>query len=138
MGKSSKMIAIDKDQLRMYLSKLDRAKLELFLNMVITCRWEKGWFITNGSSAAFWADIHEACRVAGVNVPRALYTVQGQTFLKNNKNFYFDALDTKIIANMLCDAIDLDIEMATSAAKTLYRSGCSAMINYINSKISHR
>ena len=39
-----------------------------------------------------------------------------------------------MIANMLCDAIDLDIEVATSAAKKLYKSGYDAMINYINRK----
>ena len=134
----TKTITINKDKLRMYLKKLDRTKLESFLNMVISCRLERGWFITNGSSTNFWAQIHESCRAAGVNVPKALYTIKGQMFLKNNKNFYFDALDTKVIANMLCDAIDLDIETATSAAKTLYNSGCEAMINYINHKLSIR
>ena len=128
---SSKIISINKDELRMYLIKLDRIKLELFLNMIINCRVANGWFITNGSSTAFWTQIHEACRLAGVNVPKALNTVKGQKFLNNNKNFYFDALDTQTIANMLCDAIDLDIEIASSAAKKLYNSGYDAMINYI-------
>lgn len=128
---SNKMIAINKDKLRMYLKKLDRSKLESFLNMVISCRLEKGWFITNASSTEFWAKIHESCRAAGVNVPEALDTGEGQKFLKSNKNFYFNALDTKVIANMLCDAIDLNIDMATSAAKKLYNYGCDAMIDYI-------
>ena len=132
---SSKMIAINKDQLRMYLKKLDRVKLESFLNMVISCRLEMGRFITNGSSTAFWAKIHEASRAAGVNVPKALYTAKGQKFLKNNKNFYFDALGTTIIADMICDAIDLDVEVATAAAEKLYNSGYNEMINYIRDRI---
>ncbi len=132
---SSKMISINKDQLRMYLKKLDRAKLESFLNMVIICRLEKGWFITNGSSTTFWAKIYDACRAAGVKVPYELDSIEGQRFLKNNRSFYFNALDTQVIANMLCDAIDLDIETATSAAEKLYNSGYEAMVNYLNRKI---
>ena len=128
---SSETITINKDKLRTYLNKLDSARLESFLNMVISCRLEKGWFITNASSTGFWAKIHESCRAAGVNVPEALDTGEGQKFLKSNKNFYFNALDTKVIANMLCDAIDLNIDMATSAAQKLYNYGCDAMIDYI-------
>ena len=85
---SSKMIAINKDQLRMYLKKLDRAKLESFLNMVIICRLEKGWFITNGSSTTFWAKIYDACRAAGVKVPYELDSIEGQRFLKNNRKIF--------------------------------------------------
>ena len=136
--KHSTTVTVNKDKLRTYLKKLDREVLELFLNMVISCRREHGLFISDVSSAGFWGKIHEACREVGMNVPYELDSMEGQKFLKNNKNFYFDALDTKFIANMLCDAIDLDIEMATSAAKTLYHSGCAAMTNYINRKISHR
>ena len=108
--------------------------------MVISCRLARGWFITNSSSTDFWAKIHESCRAVGVNVPEALDSVEGQRFLNNNKNYFFDALDTKVIANLLCDAIDLNVKMATSAAKKLCNSGCNAMLDYIkreaNVKIS--
>ena len=67
--------------------------------------------------------------------PKALYTAKGQKFLKNNKNFYFDALGTTIIADMICDAIDLDVEVATAAAEKLYNSGYNEMINYIRDRI---
>jgi hypothetical protein len=80
--------------------------------------------------------IHEACRAAGVNVPEEFDSIEGQMFLNNNPGYYFNALSTKVIANMLCDAIDLDVEMALSAAKKLYNSGLDTMINYINSKIA--
>ena len=94
-------------------------------------------FVTDVSSAGFWAKIYESCRAAGVNVPEELDSNEGLEFLnnKNNKSFYFKALSTKVIANMLCDAIDLDIEVATSAAKKLYTSGCDAMSNYIHREI---
>lgn len=124
----------NKDKLRMYLKKLDRDDLELFLDMIVTCRWERGMFITDVSSAAFWAKIHESCREVGVNVPHELDSIEGQKFLNNNKNVYFKVLSTKMIANLLCDAIDLDIDVAASAAKKLYKSGYNAMINYINHK----
>ena len=126
---------VNKDKLRMYLKKLDRDSLESFLEMVIICRQHHGLFITDVSSAGFWEKIHESCREAGVNVPREFDSVEGQMFLNNNKNYYFDVLNTKVIANMLCDAIDLDVEIATSAAKKLYNSGSREMINYINRKI---
>ena len=131
----SSTAAVNKDKLRMYLKKLDRNKLESFLDTVVICRRQHGLFITDISSAGFWKKIHESCREAGVNVPREFDSVEGQMFLNNNKNYYFDALNTKVIANMLCDAIDLDVEIATSAAKKLYNDGCEAMVNYINRKI---
>ena len=133
---SNVMVSMNKDKLRTYLKKLDRVKLESFLNMVISCRLARGWFITNSSSTDFWGKIHESCRAVGVNVPEALDSVEGQRFLKNNKNYFFDALDAKVIANLLCDAIDLNIKMATSAAKKLCNSGCSAMLDYIRREVN--
>ena len=130
------MVSMNKDKLRTYLKKLDRVKLESFLNMVISCRLARGWFISNSSSTDFWAKIHESCREVGVKVPEALDSVEGQRFLKNNKNYFFDALDAKVIANLLCDAIDLNIKMATSAAKKLCNSGCSAMLDYIRREVN--
>lgn len=129
-------VTVNKSKLKMYLKKLDRDKLELFLNTVVVCRRQHGLFITDIGSAGFWAKIHEACRAVGVNVPEDLDSIEGRTFLNNNPRFYFKALTSNVIANMLCDAIDLDIEMASSAAKRLYNSGYNAMINYINRKIS--
>lgn len=125
----------NKDKLRAYLKKMDKEKLELFLDVVITCRLQHGLFITDVSSAGFWERIHESCRAAGVNVPKELDTIEGQTFLKNNPRYYSKALSTKVIANMLCDAIDLDVEMATATAKKLYTSGCDTMLNYLHHKI---
>ena len=134
--KQAATVTGNKDKLRMYLKKLDRNSLESFLDMVVTCRRNHGLFITDVSSAGFWAKIHESCRTAGVNVPKEFDSVEGQRFLNNNKSYYFDVLNTNVIANMLCDAIDLDVEMALSAAKKLYNSGLDTMINYINSKIA--
>jgi hypothetical protein len=130
--KQPSTVIVNKDKLRMYLKKLDRNKLESFLEMVIICRCHHGLFITDVSSAGFWEKIHESCREAGVNVPREFDSVEGQMFLNNNKNYYFDVLNTKVIANMLCDAIDLDVEIATSAAKKLHTSGCDAMLDYVH------
>jgi hypothetical protein len=127
-------LTVNKDKLRMYLKKLGKDDLELFLNMVVNCRLQRGMFITDVSSAGFWAKIHESCRAVGINVPHELDSAEGQKFLNNNKNIYFKVLSTKVIVNMLCDAIDLDIEVAASAAKKLYKSGYDAMINYINRK----
>ena len=134
--KKSVTAIVSKNKLRTYLKKLDRNKLESFLDMIVICRMQHGLFITDISSAGFWAKIHESCRAAGVNVPKEFDSPEGQIFLNsNNQSYYFDVLNTKVIANMLCDAIDLDIEVATSAAKKLYNSGCDAMLNYIHRRI---
>ena len=133
--KHSATFIAGKDKLRMYLKKLDRDGLELFLNMVIECRRQHGLFITDVSSTGFWTKINNACRSFGVNIPDDLNSAEGQTFLNNNRGYYFKTLSTKVIANMLCDAIDHDIEVATSAAKKLYNSGHDAMINYIRHRV---
>ena len=138
--KQSKTVIVSKNKLRTYLKKLDRYKLESFLDMIVICRRHYGMFVTDVSSAGFWAKIYESCRAAGVNVPEELDSNEGLEFLnnKNNKSFYFKALSTKVIANMLCDAIDLDIEVATSAAKKLHNSGYDAMLDYIHSSIGDK
>ena len=128
-------VIVNKGKLRSYMKKLDRNKLKSFFEMIITCRRHHGLFISDVSSAGFWEKIHESCRAAGVNVPRELDSVEGQMFLNNNKSDFFNALSTNVIANMLCDAIDLDIEVATAAAKEIYTSGCDAMFNYIQRRI---
>lgn len=134
--KRSESIVVNKDKLRMYLKKLDRDKLESFLDMMVICRRNHGLFISDINSVEFWTKIHAACREVGLYVPEEFDSAEGQTFLNNNPGYYFNVLSTKLIANMLCDAIDLDIAMASSAAKKLYTSGSDAMINYINRKIS--
>ena len=113
-------------------------KLKSFLDTIVICRRNHGLFITDVSSAGFWEKIHESCRAAGVNVPKEFNSVEGQTFLNNNSGYYFKVLSTKVIANMLCDAIDLDIEVATSAAKKLHNSGYDAMFDYIHSSIGDK
>lgn len=134
--KQLETIPVNKNKLRMYLKKLGRGKLALFINTIVVYRRQHGLFITEVSSAGFWEKIHKACRANGVNVPEELDSIEGQTFLNNNPEYYFDALSTKSIANMLCDAIDLNINIASSAVKKLYNSGYAAMVNYINCKIS--
>jgi len=56
----------------------------------------------------------------------------------NNKGYYFKVLSTKTIASMLSNAIDLNIDMATSAAKKLRKYGYPAMLTYINITVSNR
>lgn len=122
-------------KLRMYLRKLTRNKLEDFLNTVVRYRSEHGMFVSQVSSMGFWDKINKLCRAAGVKVPEALNTIEGVGFLFNNDGYYYKALDLKTIADMLCDAIDLDVEIASTAAEKLYNIGYDDMIHYINSNI---
>ena len=58
--------------------------------------------------------------------------------MENNRTYYFNILSSKVLANLLCDAIDLDVNIATSAAQKLYNSGRSAMIEYIKREVKEK
>lgn len=126
-----------KRELRMYLKKLTRDKLEDFLKTLVHYRLGHAMFVSEVSSVGFWDKIHKLCRAAGVKLPEDLNTTEGAEFFSNNPpDFFFDALNLKTIAEMLCDAIDLDIEIASNAAEKLYNVGYDDMITYIDSKIA--
>jgi hypothetical protein len=133
--KQSMRHAANKDKLGMYLKKFNIEQLKTFLNTVVICKNLHGLFISSVSSVSFWEKIHNACRKKGLNVPLDFGSIEGREFLENNESYYFNVLSTKTISNMLCEAIDLDIEVATSAAKKLYTSGYDAMINCIRRRI---
>ena len=82
--KKSATVIVSKNKLRTYLKKMDRDKLESFLDMIVICRRHHGLFVTDVSSAGFWAKIHESCRAAGVNVPEEFDSDEGLKFLNNN------------------------------------------------------
>lgn len=124
-----------KRELRMHLRKLNRDTLEAFLRTVFIYNMHHGMFISEVSADGFWNEIHILCRAAGVNVPKELDTIEGDEFLCNNDGFYFNVLSLKTIADMLSDAIDLDIETATTAAEKLYNVGYDDMITYIKSNL---
>ena len=135
--KQSTKIITNKDKLRKYMKKFNTEQLKTFLINLFICKNSYGLFISSISSTHFWESIHTACREKGTQVPLDFSTAEGQAFLKNNLNFYFDVLDNKVISNMLCDAIDLNIKVATSAAKKLYEFGGDAMINYIKHEVKN-
>lgn len=128
--------ATSKNKLRMYLNRLDKEQLKIFLNTVVVYKHQYGLFMSSVSSVLFWERIHNACRKNGINVPTDFSSLEGQAFLRNNDSYYFRVLNTKTIAAMLCDAIDLNIEIASSAAKKLCKSGYGAMLNYINREVN--
>lgn len=128
----------NKDKLKMYMKRLDEEQLKEFLCMMVHSRRHYGLFISETSSAAFWEEIHNACRKAGCNVPLNFSTTEGERFLENNAFYFFDYLSKNTIANLLCGAIDLDVAFASSVAKKFYRCGGEATLNYINLKMSER
>jgi hypothetical protein len=136
--KQSEKIITSKDKLIKYMKKFNTEQLKTFLINLIICKNSYGMFISSISSTHFWESIHTACREKGTEVPLDFSTAEGQVFLKNNLNVYFDVLDTKVISNMLCDAIDLNIKVATSAAKKLYEFGSDAMIDYVKHEANAR
>jgi hypothetical protein len=136
--KQSEKIITSKDKLIKYMKKFNTEQLKTFLINLIICKNSYGMFISSISSTHFWESIHTACREKGTEVPLDFSTAEGQAFLKNNLNVYFDVLDTKVISNMLCDAIDLNIKVATSAAKKLYEFGSDAMIDYVKHEANAR
>ena len=136
--KTNSALNVKKVKLVMYLKRLDKGQLESFFNTIFSCRSNYGLFISDMSSATFWEEIRRACIKAGLDVPFELDSLEGQRFLYNNKGYYFKVLSTKTIASMLSNAIDLNIDMATSAAKKLRKYGYPAMLTYINTTVSNR
>lgn len=128
-------ISESKDKLRTYLKKLNKDQTQAFMHTIITYRHSHGLFMSNSSSTAFWNEISDACRERGCDIPFALDSDEGRRFLEDNPNYYFDYLDNKSIATKLCEAIDLNATLATSAAKKLYKFGFDAMINYLDIKV---
>ena len=127
----------NKNKLRTYMHKLNKGHLFNFMKMVACYRSQYGLFISETSSITFWKHIDDECRKVGFPVPKDLDSYEGQTFLDNNAFYYFKVLSTKTIASLLYNAIDLDVNIAGSAAKKLYKSGYDAMIDYVNRNISH-
>lgn len=130
--------AADKNKLRTYLNKLDKDELKAFLRTVFICRGNYGLFVSEVRAVEFWKGIDDTCRKRGCDVPHSLDSAKGQQFLANNPGYYFTWLNKKDIATMLCRAIDMDVSLATSAAKKLSKCGCEAMIKHLNSKLSER
>lgn len=126
---------VNKEKLGKFLKKLNRENFELFFSVVIEGRLEYGLFITDVSSANLWRKIRESCRAAGANVPEDINPKELKEYMENNHKYYFDILSSKVLANLLCEAIDLDIKMATLAVQKLYSSGRSAMIDYIKREV---
>ena len=129
---------VNKEKLGKFLKKLNKENFELFFSVVIEGRLEYGLFITEASSANLWRKIRESCRAAGANIPADSNIQELKEFMGNNRTYFFDILNCKVLANLLCDAIDLDITMATSAAQKLYNSGRSAMIEYIKREVKEK
>ena len=129
---------VNKEKLGKFLKKLNKENFELFFSVVLEGRLEYGLFITDVSSANLWQKIRESCRAAGANVPEDINLEELKEFMENNRTYYFNILSSKVLANLLCDAIDLDISIATSAAQKLYNSGRSAMIEYIKREVKEK
>jgi hypothetical protein len=127
----SMQVTVNKDKLRKLLKKLDKDKFEFFFITAINGRLERGLFITDVSSANLWLKIRESCRASGANVPEDVDIAELKKYTINDNGYYFNILSPKTLANILCDAIDLDIEMATVAVQKLYSSGRASMVDYI-------
>ena len=129
---------VEKDKLISYFKRFDERQLKEFFTIMIVSRHEHGLFISGPSSAILWSNIDDACRELGHKVPMELDSDEGRKFIANNPIYYLKWLDKKIIANILCEAIDKDLSLANSVAKKFYKSGYEATLNYINIKLKER
>lgn len=130
--------AVEKDNLISYLKKFDENKLKAFICIMIACRRQHGLFISEASSVALWKEIGNMCRNLGCDVPINYDTKAGERLLSRNPFYFFEWLDKKTIAAKLCDAIDLDVSLAGSVAKKLYKCGEEATLNYLKIKLKER
>jgi len=129
---------VSKDKLKTYLKRFDKDQLEVFLQIIVQYRLQFGMFMSNPSSAALWKRIDDACRELGYDIPFELDSAEGKNFLDSNPRYYFKYLGKATIATELCSAIDLDVALAGSVAKKLYKNGYEATLNYLHTKLTDR
>lgn len=128
----------NKDTLRNYLKRFDEAQLKEFIRIVILYRVNYGLFISNTSSDDMWEDFNRECRKIDQTIPSEMDLPAGKALISKDPLYFFDYLSKKDIANILCDAIDLDVSLAGSVAKKLYKCGEEATLNYLNIKLKER
>ena len=126
----------DKIKLKTYMSKFNKTQLFRFMIAVRTTKSEKGMFISEASHVALFKEIDDECRRNGANIPIALNSPEGVELLRQHPFYYFEILSTKTISDLLCEAIDLDVNLATTIAGKLWNSGYEAMLNYLNEKLN--
>jgi len=129
---------VGKDKLISCLKKFDENKLKTFICIMIACRRQHGLFISEASSVALWTEIRNMCRNLGCDIPMNYDTEAGDRFISRDPFYFFKWLDKKTIVAKLCDAIDLDVSLASSVAKKFYKCGEEATLNYLNIKLKER
>jgi len=122
----------------MILKRFDEAQLKEFIRIVILYRVNYGLFISNTSSDDMWEDFNRECRKIDQTIPSEMDLPAGKALISKDPLYFFDYLSKKDIANILCDAIDLDVSLAGSVAKKLYKCGEEATLNYLNIKLKER
>jgi hypothetical protein len=125
----------DSRKLAIQMKRFNQEQLFHFFHHIIIYRVNHGLFISTFNSNELWERLANECREVGLNVPRELDSIEGQHFLRSNPYYYFDVLSVKKISDILFDAINLDVNIATSAAKRLNERGVDAMARYLNMKV---
>ena len=85
-----------------------------------------------------WEDFNRECRKIDQTIPSEMDLPAGKALISKDPLYFFDYLSKKDIANILCDAIDLDVSLAGSVAKKFYKCGEEATLNYLNIKLKER
>ena len=124
-----------KKKLAAQMKRFSQEQLYAFFSYMFIYKADHSLFISTYNGNIFWEAIANECRAVGLNVPRELDSVEGQRFLKMNPNFYFKVLSVKQISTLLLEAIDLDMNIAASAAKRLNEQGVYAMAKYLDLKV---
>ena len=123
-----------KIKLKKYLNKFNKTQLLRFMNALVICKGEQGRFISEPACVALFKEIDVECRKEGLNVPMALDSPEGIRLLRQHPFYYFEVLSTRTISNKLCEAIDLDVPLATALAIKLYECGYEVMLNCIKDR----
>jgi hypothetical protein len=123
-------------KLKTHLSKLNKVQLLQFMSALVICKAQLGRFISEAASIAFFKGLDDKCRKKHANIPAELYSPEGIEFLRQHPFYYFEVLSAGTISDMLYEAIDLDVPLATTLAIKLYNCGYEAMLKYLNDKLN--
>ena len=114
-----------KKKLKDSVKKMDKETLKEFVKFIITERHTHNLFVSNDSSVNMWKDLNDRCVKRDGRVP-ALSSVEHNLFSKTDPLYHFRFLSKKTIAEVVCNHIDKDIELATKVANKFYKSRATA------------
>lgn len=112
-------------------------ELKNFFILLINGRGRGDMFISNSNSTNMWKRINDECRNVDNSIPKINeMSMAYSAFTHNNPIYFFDYLPSKKIAEIICDSIDKNMDIAEKLARLLQNSGYSDAKRYLDNIIT--